>query len=250
MSIKMTAAVLMAMVGGAAQAAPELVIGDDNGFADAQNRYVVEGTFMNDALGDAGAYLANPGVRSYSNTVASENLASGIDSLFANASIESAFSSTGFSFMTTTSGAVDTNENYNEDGVENFATARGRAGHNGSVTLTEDTMVRIRVDGSVTSSEPNTEWAHRVELSGGSLSPIVIGLEDNTTVASFDQTLSLSAGVYSWNLFNAFGTQSGFPGADGYSWDSTLNFSFEIVPAPGAAALFGLGGLAATRRRR
>ncbi|MEL7485503.1 MAG: PEP-CTERM sorting domain-containing protein, partial [Planctomycetota bacterium] len=30
----------------------------------------------------------------------------------------------------------------------------------------------------------------------------------------------------------------------------TLSFAVEIVPAPASAALLGLGGLAATRRRR
>jgi len=249
MSIKMTAVVLAAMVGGAAQAAPELVIGDDNGFADVLNRYF-DGGLQGDSDGTSGAFLANPGTYSYAAMIPTENLGPGIDGAFSTASLTSSFSSTGFSFVTHTAGEVDTNENF-EEVAANLATARGRTSHTGSVTLTEDAMVRIRIDGSVISSEPNTEWAHRVAFSGEGLSPIVIGMEDNTTASSFDVTLDLAAGEYSWELFASFGVGSAsYSPPEGYSWDASLDFSFEIVPAPGAAALFGLGGLAAARRRR
>lgn len=57
--------------------------------------------------------------------------------------------------------------------------------------------------------------------------------------------------------FSAFSAYAGLETAAGYFFDPQLTagtevyrISFEVVPAPGAAALLGLGGLAAARRRR
>lgn len=42
-----------------------------------------------------------------------------------------------------------------------------------------------------------------------------------------------------------------YPGTNGFQWSSVSgNQYFSVVPAPGAAALLGLGGLVAARRRR
>lgn len=44
---------------------------------------------------------------------------------------------------------------------------------------------------------------------------------------------------------------SNYPGAGGFDWSSIAgNQYFEVVPAPASAALLGLGGLVAARRRR
>jgi len=234
---------------GTAHAAPMIQIVEDEGFAfTGVSRFTSTIDRIEDGV-DEVAFLTDEVNVTFGVAFAADDLGPGVDGAFANASLGASFSSTGFSLAGTTSGAVVTNDLY-ADTVENFATATGATIHQGSVTLTEDAMVRIRVAGSADASEPNTEWTHRVEISGGSLSPFVIGLEDSTNGPSIDTILNLEAGEYSWEFGMDFGANSGFPGANGYSWDSSLEFSFEIIPAPGAAALFGLAGLTATRRRR
>jgi hypothetical protein len=60
-----------------------------------------------------------------------------------------------------------------------------------------------------------------------------------------DTTMSLSAGTSYIGFTGATG------GADNVQRQEVLSWSFSnVVPAPGAAALLGLGGLAVTRRRR
>ncbi len=59
---------------------------------------------------------------------------------------------------------------------------------------------------------------------------------------SYSQTFSLSAGQYAVEMLTSPATEFGSSGTFG-------NFTI-VVPAPGAAALIGLAGLVASRRRR
>ena len=64
---------------------------------------------------------------------------------------------------------------------------------------------------------------------------------------SFSGTASVSgdAGTYNISAFDAF---DDFPGSDNAVF--LEGSSITLIPAPGAAALLGMGGLVATRRRR
>jgi hypothetical protein len=71
-----------------------------------------------------------------------------------------------------------------------------------------------------------------VDLEGAAIPDVVIG-----------------SGVLRLEFFETF---EDFPGADDGAWleGSTITLDFAAVPAPGAIALLGLGGLASIRRRR
>jgi len=241
MSIKMTAAVLAAMVGGVAQAAPMFVVVEDLGGVQITAR---ANGLSREPL-DGGEVLRNPGSFGASVAYGAGELGSGIDELFADASMTTSFSDTSFSITSSVSGALTRNAGFDPNNPADEANIVAQGVHEGAVTLTEDAMVRIRVDGDRTAIDPG---AFRVELSGPSLAPLSIGLDSQSATAPpFDITVELAAGTYEWFYNHDYG---GNAVAGSYAWDGELSLSFEIVPAPGAAALFGLGGLAATRRRR
>jgi hypothetical protein len=74
---------------------------------------------------------------------------------------------------------------------------------------------------------------------GQGVEPVTIDVLGGT---SYSQTFSLSAGQYAVEMLTSPATEFGSSGTFG-------NFTI-VVPAPGAAALIGLAGLVATRRRR
>ena len=76
------------------------------------------------------------------------------------------------------------------------------------------------------------------------------GLPGSFVVGTFEVTSLSAPGVLSYSL-----TDGGFPAARILinNTDQTVNFSSDtvnLIPAPGAAGLLGVAGLAATRRRR
>jgi len=240
---------MIAMVGaaGAAHAAPELqIVSEELGGVQ------VEADFGSDSdfAFDADFALANPREYSISRASTPDLLGPGIDEVRSSASMTSAFSSTGLSISSVMSGAVVTNDTYDGTNPADRASAYATVQHEATILLTEDASVRIRVNGLVDTSFANTEYRHEVVFSGESLALTSIGTEDGSSaLPPFDVTLDLQAGEYSYEFIQYIG-DSGFPNSDGYYWDSTLDFSFEIVPAPSAAGLFGLAGLTAARRRR
>jgi len=234
---------------GAAHAAPELLIETDD-FGGVQSTIRV-GEQAPEQVFDADFALTNPRTYTVNESADPADLGPGIDSVFVNGSFTSEFSSTAVSLSSSMTGAVVTNDLYDPSDDSNFASAVGQALHSATITLTDNALVRIRITGSVDTNIANTDFGHRVVLSGASLSEFVVGFEDNTTSQpTFDAIVALDAGSYSWEYTQQFGDFSALPPVDGYFWDTSLGFSFEIVPAPGAAAIFGLGGLALTRRRR
>jgi hypothetical protein len=76
-------------------------------------------------------------------------------------------------------------------------------------------------------------------IDGQGVEPVTIDVLGGT---SYSQTFSLSAGQYAVEMLTSPATEFGSSGTFG-------NFTI-VVPAPGAAALIGLAGLVATRRRR
>lgn len=87
------------------------------------------------------------------------------------------------------------------------------------------------------------------------------GTETIDTMGILDLTdnglnnLTLDAGRLYFELFESFDDDA-FPGFNGGPngedaiWNGTLSIGVNVVPAPSAIALLGLGGLVATRRRR
>jgi hypothetical protein len=79
--------------------------------------------------------------------------------------------------------------------------------------------------------------------SGGGFTPAPNGKLFSATSVVYGLSLGIGSG---WNTYDGAidNVSIGFTGAPVYSWN------FEVVPAPGAVALLGLGGLMAARRRR
>ena len=71
------------------------------------------------------------------------------------------------------------------------------------------------------------------------------------TIEFSKSQLVLHGTSFDWNQVTGFGVRMYAAGATGagQTWTAT-NFQMTAVPAPGAAALIGLAGLVATRRRR
>jgi MYXO-CTERM domain-containing protein len=78
------------------------------------------------------------------------------------------------------------------------------------------------------------------------LANVLTGNDDNPTIGLSGFAFSLTAGTTYFFVTTGFGnTDSG-----DYSLSISGQGTATLVPAPGAAALLGLGGLALTRRRR
>ena len=107
-------------------------------------------------------------------------------------------------------------------------------------TIDAPTAVFLRVE--IHESSPVTSG------SIGLLSnPISIGWGAGSGTYEFNDVLA--PGAYTFNMnTNIFYSTGGTTGA--FSSDGSFRFELGAVPTPGAAALLGLGGLAALRRRR
>ena len=226
---------------GTAHAAPMFVIEDDLGGIQISSR---SGSINRNPI-DGGEVLRNPGVYSASVSYDASELGPGVDEIFSTGTMTTVSSNTAFSISSTLQGALTLNSAFDPSNPADAASVTGQGVHNGAVTLTEDALVRIRVDGFQSAIDPQ---GFRVELDGPSLAPLSIGLDTlSNTGVPFDITVFLEAGQYEWAYNHDYG---GSAGQGPYAWDSSLEFSMEIIPAPGATALFGLAGLTATRRRR
>ncbi len=124
------------------------------------------------------------------------------------------------------------------------AIAANSANGSGSFTLTD-------ADGSTISGDINGTFAtNGFVFFNGNLSNIVINAADNDfegTAGSFNTTFANPGPYYGALVQLTFGAGSAF--ASDFSGSST-EASGLILPAPGAMALAGLGGLVAIRRKR
>lgn len=117
---------------------------------------------------------------------------------------------------------------------------------------------------AVTLVDLGTVWAVVADVSGvGALQGINgdfwIGLTPNAGFATFGQEFRLLNAVangdsaHRRNIGGGFGLGTDWSdnfAASGVGRDATFTLEGEIVPAPGAAVLLGVGGLLAARRRR
>jgi len=148
------------------------------------------------------------------------------------------------------------NVNVNDPIVQPDVSLSNRAEQNitTAITVTEAAPVRITLEGDVFTADGSTGLPNEILISLssslGSFSEIdfsLIGSGSDSLTFEFDASAgevidlqSLSQSVY-----------INFPGFNGdIATSQSGSISIEIVPAPATAALFGLSGLAAVRRRR
>jgi len=240
---------------GTAHAAPMIQIVDEDWgwFTDVDAQFQQgpprTGVGMDDVM-----LLTNPINVSYDFTVDAADLGPNVNAISAGLDLSTNYNqNTGFSIQSRTRTNIDMKNPFSFDNptfFEDFSEARSQVAGRIELTLTEDATVRMRVDG-FSNIDGNDDIAHRVVVFGGpSLAQFEIGTEPDSTVPlPFDQTIDLLAGDYIFEISNGKSVRNdNLP--EGFSHEAELNFSFEIVPAPGATALFGLAGLTATRRRR
>ena len=186
-----------------------------------------------------------------------------MDAIEAGVSINTAYNAaTGLSMQTSIRSLIEMNAPIDPndfDDAPSFGVSQAQVGGGVRFVLTENALVRIAVNGdAVFSDNVATEFGHRVIMRQLTGVPSLATFEAGEEFDEFGQmplpldfTLSLAAGEYEIELGNAIREDLVDPTAlSGWSHEASLGFSFEIVPAPGAAALFGLAGLTATRRRR
>jgi len=257
MSIKMTAAVLAAMVGGAAQAAPELQVTRDEwsvravwdtGFESGPARELFE---MTDE-----ALVTNPVSLSRNWVSDPDDTGDILNEVATSMNFDTTFdSSSGFSIQSALTSRIDMSaplDIFAPDAAENYGESAVYMGGQIRFNLTEDASVRIRINGSNMFSDSLIgDLNHELSFEGPSLASTSFGIGDDDAnfFPDFDQVLELAAGEYRFRMSHeALGDH--FTQIEGFEMISTLGVSFEIVPAPGGAALFGMGGLVAARRRR
>ena len=133
-----------------------------------------------------------------------------------------------------------------------------------SLTLgvTEDTRLRFTWEGSaghVLAPDIEIDSVNEVQIKVSSLSGTIaefnagIGSDHNTIAGSFSFEIDVLAGEEIYvDIANIFLNTSIGNTSTANGWDQFQNSSFviEVVPAPGVASLFGIGGLCCTRRRR
>jgi len=249
-------AVAVLGVAGLAQAVPQVQITSEswNWFTDVDAGFN-QGPPRTGVGGDNAQILSNPGTYGGDFAVAAVDLGPNVNAVSAGVNFTTEFDeNSGFSIRSTGHALIDMESTFDANGptlFEDFSEARTQLGGNFSVTLTEDATVRLRIDGFVNESAIGDSSAHRVRLTGAPTLPLFeVGTEDSATSGvPFDQTIELVAGVYSFEFSDAHSGRN-VEFVDGFSRESELNFSFEIIPAPGAVSLFGLAGLTAARRRR
>ncbi|MEQ9617454.1 MAG: hypothetical protein RLN60_05405 [Phycisphaerales bacterium] len=85
-----------------------------------------------------------------------------------------------------------------------------------------------------------------VATAGGSDAPadLTFGWADSSGTYTFNGSLAVAGGAGTYTVF--VGESFNDAGQDGFINQGTVT----LIPTPGAAALLGLGGVAATRRRR
>ncbi|MDP1661971.1 MAG: hypothetical protein Q8L55_08645 [Phycisphaerales bacterium] len=137
-------------------------------------------------------------------------------------------------------------------GVEGYGDSGGGAGTlflGGFVVNPNNAGLYIEAAGGVLTqmgTVPRNTW-FRVDLAYHSATG-EMGLALNGTYLGFGQGAAATVSVSDWDLFNRNSVTGTLPGAG--SNMATDNYSVVAVPTPGAAALLGLGGLVAGRRRR
>jgi len=130
------------------------------------------------------------------------------------------------------------------DGVHNFTTALGRSEHGISFRLTEETAFALTATIDATGNA-----ASRItfrDLSNGGSDIFVATTQGG--VVNIDENFLLGPGDYSIVYYAASSLSLSSPGM--LSGASSYDANFRIVPAAPTAALLGLGGLLAVRRRR
>jgi len=244
-------------VAGAASAAPELQVTRDRWLVQAvwDTGFDV-GPARESVLFKDAALVSNPTMISESWVSNSEDTGDILNEVATSLDFMSSFdSSSGFSVSTSLTSRIDMVEPldiFAADAAENFGESVVQVAGQFWFNLTEDATVRIRIDGeNMYSDNLFGELNHEASFDGPSLAPTIFGIGDDDAnfAPNFDQIVSLAAGEYRFGLTHEVGGDH-FEQLEGYEMLSRLDISFEVVPAPGAAALFGLGGLAAARRRR
>ena len=132
-----------------------------------------------------------------------------------------------------------------------------------------NTRVRFDRDGMVRVGEPEVgkfgdvsfdfidtgfNWLvdtdYRVSIQIFSDGGLTVGINGSEIFSGMETTFEVFGIAGQIQEFNIFAGNEGVGSADGTGDTLTLDNVLVGIPAPGAAALFGLGGLAATRRRR
>ena len=199
--------------------------------------------------------LGTPGAFGGSFEVAPGDLGPDVNEVRSSQIVNSMFDGQGFSVTSSATSVIDMENPLDFDDpfvLENFSEARTAVNGGFTINLTEDALVRIAVTGSVDTTIGGSDFRHFASFTGPSLATTKVGLSDgNTSAPPLMFEAELLAGEYFFEFRNDFTDEARndtFP--DGFAYFADLGLSFEIIPAPGATALFGLAGLTATRRRR
>jgi len=255
---RMLTAACVAALAGTALAQPQVLIAEEEWFWNTDvDAGLQQGPPRTGAFGDDVALIGMPGSYGGDFEVAAGDLGPSVNAVSAGLDIATSYdANVGLSIQTASYASIDMASAFDPESPtsgQDYSEARSRVTGRIVVRLTEDATVRFRVEGSTSLTNiGNDEIRHRLRLFAGSpsLPGLEIGTEDSATaMPPFDQTLDLLAGDYIFQFANGFDDDT-FEYPEGFDYRGDLDFSFEIVPAPGAAALFGLGGFAAVRRQR
>ena len=181
------------------------------------------GSAMATVYSDSATFLANINAGYYTN---------GFDDTVSGPSADLSYSDSGFSYTVSASGP-GTNSLYNDPGLVSTDSA-------------VDGILVTFTSGNVTAVGANM-WATDISVFP-ILADVTVSLSDGTTETFSSSSPSDYRGFTSNVVITSL-----FIDADdslANAWSTLDNLTVGVAPAPGAAALLGLGGLVATRRRR
>jgi len=206
--------------------------------------------FIEDAV-NLDPYFTAPESHSFAFTSADQPI---IDSWSVEYDGSSELTGTRFSMMSTStiSGALSAPLDSSSDFADSTIQAFGRA----DIEITETVEVEISFDFNAFNNEPGSILTSQETLLTltsdlDAFADISAGIHDDANITSpFSFTTTLHAGDVVSAIFQFENTVLTLDGNQFFDQGIDAVFTIEVIPAPGATALFGLAGLTAARRRR